>query len=74
MRIFCALAHVVSFHPAHSGGWLSCDLHVKAKFVSSHHSNNVLVARTAGVQVDFGRIFRHRQKKKIIQIRELNSE
>lgn len=49
--------YIVSFHPAHSGGWISCDLHVKAKFVSSHHGNDVLVACATGVQVDFGRIF-----------------
>lgn len=57
------LSHLVSFHPAHSGGRLSCDLNVKAKFVSSHHGNVVLAAGATGVQEDLGRIFHCNQKK-----------
>lgn len=48
--------HSVSFHPAHSGDRLSCDLHIKAELVASHHNNGVLAARATGVQVDFGRV------------------
>lgn len=55
---FFILPHRVSFHPAHSGGRLSGDLNVKAKFVSSHHGDGVLVAGAAGVQVNLGRIFK----------------
>lgn len=49
--------HLVSFHPAHSGRGVARDLHVQPKFVSCHHSNDVLAAGAAGVQVDFGRVF-----------------
>lgn len=57
MRTRSILPHFVSFHPAHSGGRLSCDLNVKAKFVACHHRDGVLVAAAAGVQVYFGRVF-----------------
>lgn len=62
MRHRSVLPHLVSFHPAHSGGRLSCDLNVKAKFVSSHHGDGVLVAGAAGVQVYFGRVCRERKR------------
>lgn len=48
---------MVSFHPAHSRRWLSCDLNIKAEFVAGHHGDGVLAASAAGVQVDLGRIF-----------------
>lgn len=56
MSIRSVLAHLVPFHPAHGGGRLAGDLHVKAKFVSSHHRDDILAASAAGVQVYFGRI------------------
>lgn len=57
------LSHLVSFHPAHSGGRLSCEMNVQAKFVSSHHRNVVLAAGATGVQEDLGRIFHCDQMK-----------
>lgn len=56
MRILSVPSHLVSFHPAHAGGRLATDLNVKAKFVSSHHRDDILAASAAGVQVYFGRI------------------
>ncbi len=64
MRILRILPHFISFHPAHSGGRLSCDLNVKAKFVPSHHGDDVLVAGATGVQVYFGRIFHWKHQRR----------
>lgn len=63
MRIASFPPHFVSFHPAHSGGRLSRDLNVEAKFVSGHHGNDVLAARDRGVQEYLGGIFDCDQEK-----------
>lgn len=63
MRMLSILPHFASFHPAHSGRRLSCDLNVKAKFVSSHHGDGVLAASGTSVQVYFGRVFIMREER-----------